>query len=64
MLETSEERVRLLKAGLTDKAIEQLYIVHNNIKIIDKPLLFNLVSADAEENGSSPPDRGIPAEYF
>jgi|GEM_PF-4857760 len=60
MLETSEERVRLLKAGLTGKDIERLYIVHNNIKIIGGPLLFNLVSANVNENGISL-DHGIPA---
>lgn len=63
MLETSEERVRLLKAGLTGKDIERLYIIHNNIKIIGRPLLFNLVSAKVNENGISL-DQGIPAEYF
>jgi hypothetical protein len=33
MLETSEERIRLLREGLTGKAIERLYIESNNIKI-------------------------------
>jgi hypothetical protein len=34
MLETSEERIKLLRAGLTGKTIERLYIEGNNIKII------------------------------
>ncbi len=39
MLETPEERVRLLKAGITGKTIERLYILNNNFKIIRCPLL-------------------------
>ena len=34
MLETAEERVKLLKAGLTGKEIERLYIEKNNIKVV------------------------------
>ena len=34
VLETAEERVKLLKAGLTGKEIERLYIEKNNIKIV------------------------------
>lgn len=63
MLETSEERVRLLKAGMTGKDIERLYIIHNNIKIIGRPLLFNPVSADVNENGISL-DHRIPVSIF
>lgn len=63
MLETSEERVRLLKAGLTGTDIERLYIVRNNIKIVGKPLLFDLIGADADETSSSQ-GQGIPAEYL
>jgi len=40
MLETSEERVRLLKAGITGKEIERLYIMYNKLKIVTKPVLF------------------------
>lgn len=40
MLETSHERVRLLKAGIDGKTIEKLYIIYNNIKIINIPILF------------------------
>ena len=32
MLETSEERVRLLKAGIFGKTIEKLYLIKNNFK--------------------------------
>jgi len=34
MLETREERVRLLKAGWTGKEIEQLYIALNDIEVV------------------------------
>ena len=34
MLETSEERVKLLKAGFTSKDIERMYVKNNNLKII------------------------------
>ena len=40
MLETSQERVRLLKAGIDGKTIEKLYIIYNNFKIIQAPILF------------------------
>jgi len=39
VLETPEERVRLLRAGLTGKTIERLYVINNNFKIIRSPLL-------------------------
>jgi len=40
MLETSQERVKLLKAGIDGKTIEKLYITYNNFKIIKSPILF------------------------
>jgi hypothetical protein len=43
MLETSKERVRLLKAGIDGKTIEKLYIISNNIKIVHTSLLFEIV---------------------
>ncbi len=39
MLETSEERVRLLKAGIPGKRIEHLYLIYNNFKMICSPVL-------------------------
>lgn len=42
MLETSEERIKLLRAGVTGKSIEKLYILHNNLKIINHPVLVNV----------------------
>ncbi len=49
MLETSEERVKLLKAGISGRDIEKLYIIYNNFKIIGSPLLFNHSGIEAGE---------------
>ncbi len=40
MLETSEERVKLLKAGISAKDIEKLYIIYNELKIVDSHILY------------------------
>jgi len=53
MLETPQERVRLLKAGIDGKTIEKLYIISNNFKIVYTPLLFELVEINIEENENS-----------
>ena len=53
MLETPQERVRLLKAGIDGKTIEKLYIIYNNFKIVHIPLLFELVEINTEENKNS-----------
>ncbi|MCX9010418.1 MAG: hypothetical protein OIN66_04765 [Candidatus Methanoperedens sp.] len=63
MLETSEERIRLLKAGITGKDIEKLYVIYNNFKIIGAPLLFNLIRAETDESGSSV-DYGVPEKFY
>lgn len=41
MLETSQERVELLKAGIDGKTIEKLYLIYNNFKIVYSPILFD-----------------------
>jgi hypothetical protein len=41
MLETSKERVKLLKKGIDGKTIEKLYINHNGFKIIGRPILLD-----------------------
>ncbi len=46
MLETREERVKLLKAGLSEKAIERLYIEGNDFTIIRAPPVIKLVDID------------------
>jgi len=40
MLETPQERIKLLRAGCTSKKIEQLYIEGNNFKLVKFPLLL------------------------
>jgi hypothetical protein len=43
MLETTEERVKLLKAGFIGKTIEKLYIESNYFKIVRIPAIIELV---------------------
>jgi len=33
MLETAQERVKLLKAGIDGKTIEKLYLIFNNFEV-------------------------------
>jgi hypothetical protein len=42
MLETPEQRTKLLKAGLSGKEIERLYIEYNNFRIVNFPILYEL----------------------
>jgi len=42
MLETSTERVKLLRDGITGKTIEKLYIAQNKFKIISYPVLIKV----------------------
>ncbi len=60
MLETSEQRNILLKAGFSGKEIEKLYLRLNNIKTISLPILcdpaeFN--GSGMENLGAAQPDR-------
>ncbi len=50
MLKTSEERIKLLRAGYKGKTIENLYIQLNNIKIVRTPPLIELVEFDIPQN--------------
>ncbi|VVB87519.1 Uncharacterised protein [uncultured archaeon] len=43
VLGTSEERVRLLKNGITRKTIEQLYIKNNGLKVVQIPILYDFI---------------------
>lgn len=43
MLETSQERVRLLREGIDGKTIEKLYLIYNDFRIIHVPPLFNVI---------------------
>lgn len=58
MLETPRERVKLLKAGIAGKTIEKLYVIYNHFKIVDIPVIFELV--EIEDNNST---TGKAAEY-
>jgi hypothetical protein len=49
MLETSKERVKLLKAGIPGKRIETMYITLNNFKIVQKPVLFELIETSSKK---------------
>jgi hypothetical protein len=46
MLETSKERVKLLKAGFIGKTVEKLYIESNYFKIVRTPAIIELVELD------------------
>ncbi len=63
MLETSQERIKLLKAGISAKTIEKLYLNGNNFKIINSPVLFELVEIDPEENPDCSLSCEASAEY-
>lgn len=45
MLETSQERVKLLKEGISIKTIERLYLKSNSLKIIGNPILYDAITA-------------------
>ena len=48
MLETPEERIKLLRAGYTGKTIEKLYIEHNDFKIVPIPPIVELVECNIQ----------------
>ena len=47
MLETPEERIILLKAGITGKQIEELYISLNNIKVVGNQIPIKKIGINA-----------------
>jgi hypothetical protein len=49
MLETPQERVKLLKAGIDGKTIEKQYLIFNNFKLVPTPLLFELIEINTGE---------------
>jgi len=51
MFETPEERVKLLKAGIDGKTIEELYISYNNFKIVPLSMPFEVVENNIESKG-------------
>ena len=44
MFETTEERVKLLKRGFTGKDIEKAYLMINDMRIIDRNVLYTKVN--------------------
>jgi hypothetical protein len=50
MLETYEERIKLLKTGFTQKQIEEMYIEGNDFKIVSLPILVDIVEIEAGQN--------------
>ena len=63
MLETSKERVELLKAGIDYKKIEKLYLIYNNIKIIQsqsrKINCWDFMKCGREFGGENVAEMGI-----
>ncbi len=53
MLETPKERVELLKAGVSGKTIEELYVKYNNLKLVSTPVLFELVEINLPKINNS-----------
>ena len=53
MLETPQDRIKLLKAGFTSKTIEKLYIEGNNFKLIRFPDIVELAEVVISSNNIS-----------
>ena len=60
MLETSEERVKLIKAGYNQKEIEGIYLAEHNFTKSLHPFLFEIVELDL--TNEAPPSRS--GRYF
>lgn len=54
MLETSRERVELLKAGFKGKEIETLYLLYNGFTIINSPPFFKPADINNENKNNTP----------
>jgi hypothetical protein len=50
MLETSEERIKLLKTGFKQKQIEAMYIEGNDFKIVSLSILVDIIEMEAGQN--------------
>lgn len=48
MLETAQDRILLLKSGITGKQIEELYIIYNNFKIVGNPVFSKQVDMNIQ----------------
>ncbi len=49
MLTTSEERVELLRKGYAQKQIEKMYIEGNNFKMVNCPVIIEMVELNCSE---------------
>ncbi len=63
MLAKSEDRVKLLKKGFSQKQIEKLYIKANNFKIVNPNILFEILEIDAEDIGTMPENVEAAVDY-
>ena len=63
MLETSRERVALLKAGIDGKTIEKLYVILNNFELVGcdprKINCWEYVGCGRELGGENVPESGV-----
>jgi hypothetical protein len=50
MFETSQERIKLLKTGFTQKQIEKMYLEGNDLKIVSVPILVDIVEMETGQN--------------
>jgi hypothetical protein len=50
MLETSEERVKLLRLGFDSREIERLYVKLNKFKMVYAPHIIEIIEIDLLQN--------------
>lgn len=50
MLETAEERVKMLKKGFSQKQIETMYIKENDFKIVSPPVLVDMCEINEKQD--------------
>ena len=62
MLESSLDRVKLLKAGITGKTIELVYITENNFRMIRSPIFLNTVKMESKEIAKVPFSQRVEVE--
>jgi len=68
MLETPRERVELLRTGIPGKTIEEMYVKHNNLRLIKPPILPELAGMNNrmnnnQRNENDPVNPEAPAGY-
>ncbi len=63
MLETREERIKLLKTGCSGKDIEKLFIEGNKFRIVHTPPVIELVEFDIPHNNRTCVSREAAIEH-